>query len=69
MNSYNEALEKLRIIHAKASIKDQDYIEMENEKSEVLTTFQPIFSSDHIQTLTEEEFKSFLLFKLNFGKF
>ncbi len=65
MNTYNAALEKLRLLHAKASIEDQDNKDMVAAKAGVLSSFQPIFSTEHIQALTEEEFKSFLLFENN----
>src|SRR5690606_19350420 len=34
-------------------------------KEEVLARFQPLFSADHLPLLTEEEFRSFLIFRNN----
>lgn len=36
-----------------------------NFKGEVISQFQPIFSPEYISAITEEEFKSFLLYKNN----
>ena len=50
------------------TIRSDDNTELTNvaeARDEVLARYQPIFSPDHIPSLTEDEFKSFLLFKNN----
>jgi hypothetical protein len=45
--------------------KSKIYSEIVEPREEVLEHFQPIFSPSHIPEITEEEFRSFLVFKNN----
>lgn len=46
-------------------VKTAIYRETVEPKDEVLGRFQPVFSAEHIPNITEEEFRSFLLFENN----
>ncbi len=59
-----DVIGKLR--EALASIKNTDiYEEVVELKDAVLARFQPFFNPDHVTDITEEEFRSFLLFDNN----
>jgi hypothetical protein len=45
--------------------KSEIYAEVVEPREEVLEHFQPIFSPSHIPEITEDEFRSFLVFKNN----
>jgi hypothetical protein len=46
-------------------IKTAIYSEVVEPRDAVLARFQPIFSAEHVPDITEEEFRSFLLFENN----
>lgn len=63
-HNYQSALECLKQVLLKLdSIQDLKYIEA--HRDEVLQRYGNIFSPNHIPTLTEQEFRSFLVFENN----
>lgn len=60
-----EAAGRLRAIQAWAKDHFPTYQDVVPYREEVLARYQPIFALDRIPSLTEEEFKSFLLFSNN----
>jgi hypothetical protein len=58
------AITKLRGVLAAAS-KNKQIKAVIDAKDEVLAQYQPVFALEHIPALTEDEFRSFLLFKNN----
>lgn len=57
-----EALDRLRQVLQR---DDREFRAIVEPRDEVLARFQPIFSPEHVPTITEEEFRSFLLFANN----
>lgn len=63
---YNEALVRLRNLLVKiAQSNDKDYYDMDKFKEKVLKRYQSVFSTEKLPQLTQEEFRSFLLFENN----
>lgn len=62
--SYTDALVALKTLSFQAQART--YLNpLLDVKAEVLERFQPIFAPDHLPQLTEQEFRSFLLFENN----
>jgi hypothetical protein len=59
-----EVIGKLREA-AVSIVKTAIYNEVVEPRDAVLARFQPIFSPEHLSAITEEEFRSFLLFENN----
>jgi len=60
-----EAAGRLRAVMAWAETNLKEHDEVTEGEQEVLARYQPVFAPDAIPTLTEEEFRSFLLFENN----
>ena len=60
-----EAAGRLRAVMAWAETNHKEHDEVTGGEQEVIARYQPIFAPGAISTLTEEEFRSFLLFKNN----
>ncbi len=60
-----EAAGRLRAVMAWAETNLKEHDEVTGGEQEVIARYQPIFAPDAVATLTEEELRSFLLFKNN----
>ena len=58
----NKLLPYLRKVQAE---REGEYAFIQNAKDDVLAQYQPIFSLEHISALTEEDYRSFLMFRNN----
>ncbi len=63
--SVREAVGMLRGVLARAKESSAEYREIVSAQSEVLARYQPVFSPEGTESLTEDEFRGFLLFKNN----
>lgn len=61
---YQVALEKLKLALPKIK-SNEDIKKIVESKDVVFNRFRPVFSPENIQKLSEEDFKSFLLFENN----
>ncbi|RME93735.1 MAG: hypothetical protein D6766_07600, partial [Verrucomicrobia bacterium] len=64
MNPNEKLVERLRAVLARAKQRPE-FQQHEEERKEVFTRYQPVFSAAHLQDLTEEDFRSFLYFDNN----
>lgn len=65
-DSFQAAATRLKIIWKKVqSSPEMDSYHIAAAKDEVLTRYQPVFAPGNLDNLSEEEYKSFLLFKNN----
>jgi hypothetical protein len=62
---YSKAISELRGAAARFKPGQRIYDEIVGFRDEVLARYRPIFSSEHIPTLTKEEFTSFLYIENN----
>lgn len=58
----NKLLPYLRKVQ---TAREGEYAIIQQAKDDVLAQYQPIFSLEHIPELTEEEYRSFLMFRNN----
>ena len=63
--AYKTALEKLKTALNRAKISDSEYSKIVKPREEVLSRYQPVFASENLHNLSEEEFKEFLIFRNN----
>ena len=65
-NKLRSAVLELRpVLSEISSNPDDETAFVLNARSEVMARYQPVFSLENIQSITEEEFKSFLVYKNN----
>lgn len=63
--AYKTALEQLKSTLNRAKIYDSEYSKIVESREEVFSRFQPVFASENMRNLSEEEFKEFLIFRNN----
>jgi len=63
--AYKTALEHLKSTLNRAKIYDSEYSKIVEAREEVFSRFQPVFASENVHNLSEEEFKEFLIFRNN----
>ncbi len=63
--TYATALEELRRLLAYCRAKSSAFKEMDEARDQVFAVYQPVFSRENINAITEEQFKSFLLMENN----
>jgi len=63
--AYKTALEHLKSTLNKAKIYDSEYSKIVKPREEVISRYQPVFASENVYNLSEEEFKEFLIFRNN----
>lgn len=62
---YKNALGEIRQEYATVKDQDSDFKNITDPRDAVFARYQPIFSLDKVNNITEDEFLSFLLFKNN----
>jgi hypothetical protein len=62
---YSKVLSDLRSVLARFKPGQKTYDEIVATRDQVFARYKPVFSSDHIATLTKDEFTSFLYFENN----
>lgn len=66
INNFNYAISQLKLCKQNLQNDSENPInEINPAKEEVLSVYQPIFSPENLENLTEQDYKSFLLFKNN----
>ena len=63
--AYKTGLEQLKSTLNKAKNYDPEYSIIVESRNDVFNRFQPVFASENVRNLTEEEFKAFLIFRNN----
>ena len=63
--AYNKALGDLRAVLTTLKPGQETYDEIVANRDQVFAKYQPIFSTDHIPSLSQDEFTSFLYFENN----
>jgi hypothetical protein len=63
--AYKTAIGHLKSTLNRAKFNDSEYSEIVEAREEVFSRFQPVFASENVHNLNEEEFKEFLIFRNN----